>query len=58
MKYFFDARPYLANLGVVILDGDDAAVAGGGVVLDGGHVERLDGEGVHHADVDSLTVTQ
>ena len=47
-----------SHLRVVILDGDDPAAAGGGVVLDGGHVERLDGEGVHHADVDSLTVTQ
>ena len=57
MKYFFDARTYLANLGVVILDGDDAAVAGGGVVLHGLDVERLDGEGIHHTDFYSLTMT-
>ena len=39
-------------LRVVILDGDDSPVAGGGVVLHGLDVQGLDGEGVHHADVD------
>ena len=42
------------DLWVVILHRDDPPVAGGSVVLDGGDVERLDGEGVHHTDVDSL----
>ena len=44
----------IPDLWVVILHRDDSPVAGGSVVLDGGDVERLDGEGVHHTDVDSL----
>ena len=45
------------HLRVVILHGDDPPTAGGGVVLHGGDVERLDGEGVHHTDVYTLTMT-
>ena len=44
------------DLRVVILHRDDSPIAGGSVVLDGGDVEWLDGEGVHHTDVDSLIV--
>ena len=40
----------------MILHGDDPPVTGCSVVLHGGDVERLDGEGVHHTDVDSLIV--
>lgn len=39
-------------LGIVILNSDDPSVTGGSVVLHGLDVQRLDGEGVHHSDVD------
>ena len=62
--FYFDGFPYttlnddiVPHLRVVILHGDDPPTAGGGVVLHGGDVERLDGEGVHHTDVYSLTMT-
>ena len=44
----------IPDLWVVVLHSDDPAPAGGGVLLDGGHVQRLDGEGVHHANVHAL----
>ena len=36
----------------MILNSDDPSVTGGGVVLHGLDVQRLDGEGVHNPDVD------
>ena len=38
----------------MILHGDDPPAASGGIVLHGSDVEGLDGEGIHHTDVDSL----
>ena len=38
----------------MILHGDDPPVTSGGIVLHGSDVEGLDGEGIHHTDVDSL----
>ena len=44
--------PVSLYLGIVILDSDDPAVTGGGIVLHGLDVQGLDGEWVHHPDVD------
>ena len=49
-----DVRCVGLDLWVVILHGDDSPAAGGSVVLHGRDVEGLDGEGIHHTDVDSL----
>ena len=51
-----DVRCVGLDLWVVILHRDDSPAAGGRVVLHGGDVEGLDGEGVHHTDVDSLVI--
>ena len=43
-----------AALGIVVLHGDDAAAAGGGVLLDGLDVQWLDRERVQHTNICAL----